>query len=262
MRFFVLLVLFLLLGCSREERDTTIDRITRAAKDLNGVEDGTPALVREQQRKERFRQDTKWTKENQALYPIEYCQAQLEELERMSKALQVQVYAVATSKTAIERQDVEERLQVEGLSRLFADAKETYRSAEVRNEWPMMLNGFRIPKVRAEEKIIEMAERIAALRATIENRANLLATYEKKRLRLSQEQRKLVMIREKVQTTLNDLQAKRVIEGANGIVEALNAIQDSMASLGVDVESPSLDELVIPDSEEERKRIFSEIMAK
>ena len=187
MRIWSVAVLVLLVGCSREERDAAIDRATMAAKELNGAAESVPTLVREQQRKERIRQNTEWTKENQALYPIEYCQAQLAELDRMSKALQVQVHTVATSKTAIDRQDAEERAQEEGLTRLLTEAKESYRSADAKNEWPMPLNGFRLPKARAEEKIVEMAQRIAALKASIENRTNLLATYEKKRMRLGQE---------------------------------------------------------------------------
>ena len=261
MRVWGVAMLALLIGCSRDDHDAAIAQAIIASKGPNGAAGSVPTLVREQQRKELIRQNTEWTKENQALYPIEYCQAQLAELDRMAKSLQVQVHTVATSKTAIDRQDAEERAQEEGLTRILAEAKESYRSADAKNEWPMTLNGFRLSKARAEEKIVEMAHRIAALKASIGNRTNLLATYEKRRLRLGQEQRKLVLIREKVQMTLNDLQAKRVIDGTNGISDALNAIQDSMMSLGTDLDNPSLDELALPDQASDRQKIFAEIMA-
>ena len=61
--------------------------------------------------------------------------------------------------------------------------------------------------------------------------------------------------------TLNDLQAKRVVDGANGISDTLNAIQDSMTSLGIDIDNPSLDELALPDQASDRQKVFAEIMA-
>ena len=60
----------LFVGCSREDREEVADRIGKAANALKG-EDGserTPRIVKEQQRKERIRQNTKWTPENQSKY--------------------------------------------------------------------------------------------------------------------------------------------------------------------------------------------------
>ena len=54
-------------GCSREGRDEAVNRMGKAAKALNGEvrpndqKHATPNIVAEQQRKERIRQNTKWT---------------------------------------------------------------------------------------------------------------------------------------------------------------------------------------------------------
>ena len=95
----------------------------------------------------------------------------------------------------------------------------------------------------------------------MEKSKNVLALLEAKSVKLDGEQRKLVAIREKVQTTLDDLKTKQVVDGANGVADALNAINDSMSSLGVDAADPAIDELVVPTGEVERTRLFREIMA-
>ena len=56
----------------REQREAMLDSAARIGDSSGGEK--TPRIVREQQRKERVRQNTEWTPENQALHPIEYCQ--------------------------------------------------------------------------------------------------------------------------------------------------------------------------------------------
>ena len=82
-------------GCSKEARDEAMNRIGKAGKALNGEvrpddkEHETPNIVAEQQRKERIRQNTKWTPENQAKFPVEYCQAMLEQVDKDAKQYEV-----------------------------------------------------------------------------------------------------------------------------------------------------------------------------
>ena len=75
------------------------------------------------------------------------------------------------------------------------------------------------------------------------------------------EQRRVVAIRERVQSVLDDLKTKQVVDGANGISDSLNAISDSMASFSPDADDPSLEDLAMPDSATERSQLFKEIMA-
>lgn len=262
-----LVAIAVIIGCSQESREEAIDRTKKAAQALNGdskavdKEHDVPNVVAEQKRKEIIRQNTKWTKENQSLHPIEYCQAQLEELDRMSKALQVQVHSIATAKAAMLRERDDAVAQVESFGKLLKDAKATYRAAEAANAWPMVLNGFQLSRERAEQKIVDMAQRISTQKSFVEKSKNMLASLEAKSVKLDGEQRKLGAIREKVQTTLEDLKTKQVVDGANGVADALNAINDSMSSLGIDAADPTIDELVVPTGEVERTRLFQEIMA-
>lgn len=254
-------------GCSEDQREEAIGRTTRAAQALNGnatsdsVQHDIPNIVEKQRKLENIRQNTQWTKENQALHPIEYCQSQLVELDRMSKQLQVQVHSIATAKAATQRKSEDAKSQIESYGRLIKEAKAAYRAAEASNQWPMQLNGFQLSKDRAEQKIVDMAQRLATMRSLVAKSVNQIAAFEKKAVKLENEQRKVIKVRERVQVTLEELKTKQVIDGANGIADALNAINDSMSSLGVDADDPSIDDLAIPDSSAERTKLFKEIMA-
>ena len=142
------LVALYLLGCSREERDEAMNRMGKAAKALNGEvrpndqKHATPNIVAEQQRKERIRQNTKWTAENQALHPIEYCQAQLEEIDRYSRQLEVSKHKLLTNQNTTRRKLAENEAQIKSISAFLDSAKKVYREAEDKNQWPMVLNGF------------------------------------------------------------------------------------------------------------------------
>ena len=89
----------LCVGCNQEDRDDAISRTTSAARELNGG-NGTPDVVREQRRLERQRQNSQWTAENQAKYPVEYCLAQLGEVRRFSEQLEVSEHKIAVALSA------------------------------------------------------------------------------------------------------------------------------------------------------------------
>ena len=63
------------------------------------------------------------------------------------------------------------------------------------------------------------------------------------------------------QMVLNDLNLKKVVEGDEGITDALNAINDSLGSLGTNYEDPSIDDLIVPDKASAIKVSFDAIMA-
>ena len=152
----------LFLGCSQEDRDAAIKRITNAGKALNGevrpndVEHETPNIVAEQQRKERIKQNTQWTLENQKLHPIEFCQAQLEETAKMEKKLNVQQHKLLVSKVASERKLDDFKKQAQQLSQGINSAKAAYRKAETENSFPMMLNGYSVSKEKAQSSFLNI----------------------------------------------------------------------------------------------------------
>jgi len=248
-------------GCSREDRDEVMDRVGKATRALNGSDKSVPDIVRDQQRKERARQNTEWTPENQAKHPIEYCQAQLEELDKHSATLEVSSHKLAVSQSTAKRRISEDEAQVVSLQKFLTEAKAAYRAAEAANKWPMKVNGFELSQEKAQEKIVEAAHKIAPAKKHIATQKSLLAALEKRSSRVTAEKKKVVALRERIQTTLNDLNTKKVIEGEKGVADALNAINDSMGAIGTDTSDPSIEDLMTTSESASREASFREIMA-
>lgn len=258
----ILAMLILVTGCSREDSDEIAERTMFAAKGLNATQThAIPNIVADQKQKENIRQNTQWTPENQALHPVEYCQAQLEELDQMARKLQVQSHRISMSKAETQRKQVDAKAQSEGFLQLLKDAKIAYRIADVEGKWPMIFNGFRLSKERAQQKIVDATQSIASLKSFVEKSKNTIAILERKSIKIDTEQRKLISVKERLQSTLVELKTKQVIDGTNGVLDALNAINDSISSLGTDASDPSLEDLVIPDTDAARAKQFNEIMA-
>ena len=78
---------------------------------------------------------------------------------------------------------------------------------------------------------------------------------------MTKEQKTIVLLREKINTTIGDLKLKKVLDGEKSITDALNAISDQMGSLGVDNDDPSLDDIVAPDRKSAIADDFDKIMA-
>ena len=60
---------------------------------------------------------------------------------------------------------------------------------------------------------------------------------------------------------VHDIEAGTLVEGDNGITDALNAINDSLGALGTNYEDPSVDDLIAPDKASKIKVSFDAIMA-
>ncbi len=227
-----------------------------------GVSDkDTPKVVREQRRKERARQNSTWTAENRALHPIEFCQAQLEELDRYAAQLEVSAHEIACKKAEVVRVMGDKEAMAANLAKFLKEAKATYRACDQTNAWPAKVGGFSLSKEKLREKIVDAAQRMPALQTRVATMKNQLAGIEKRASVVSAEQKRLVKIREGIQTTIGDLRLKKVIDGDNGITASLNAINDQMGSLGVDYDDPKLEDLILPDQESVRAAEFDKIMA-
>lgn len=250
-------------GCSREDREEAADRIGKAADALKG-EDGserTPRIVKDQQRKERIRQDTKWTPENQAKFPVEYCQAMLEEVAKDSKHYEVLTHKFLTAKAGVTRNIAENDAQIKSFGSFLDMAKKAYREADASGVWPVSINGFDLPKEKLQEKIVDAANRIKSLQSgTTTQRANLVKL-EKKIARIAEEQRKLVLTKESLQRTLDNLKLKKIVDSEDGIRDSVAAINDALDALGEGAGDVSLEDLVTPDADSVRKAAFDAIMA-
>ena len=243
----------------REQGEAMRDGVAKIGDSSSGEK--TPRIVREQQRKERVRQNTEWTPENQALHPIEYCQAQLDKLAEHASKLDVQAHKYAVAKNQATRAVSDAEAQLADIAKFLEEAKRAYREAAAAGKWPVTIRGFALSKEKAEEKIVAAAEKRPNLQSTIARNKALLVQLEKKSDRVSEEQRNIVKTKERIQMVLNDLNLKKVVEGDEGITDALNAINDSLGALGTNYEDPSVDDLIAPDKASKIKVSFDAIMA-
>ena len=253
-------------GCSKEARDEAMNRIGKAGKALNGEvrpddkEHETPNIVAEQQRKERIRQNTKWTPENQAKFPVEYCQAMLEQVDKDAKQYEVVMHKCLTAKSTVSRKMAEDSAQLKSLEGFLANAKKVYRDSDAANRWPATVNGFALAKEKLQEKIVEAAGKIKAIQARQAVQQTNLTKLEKKIARVTDEQRKLVLTKESLQRTLENLQLKKVIDSEDGIKASVAAINDALGALGDAEDDVSLDDLVTPDKASATKEAFDAVM--
>lgn len=225
------------------------------------AQDKTPSVVKEQQRKERIRQDKTWTPENRAHHPIEYCQAQLEELARYSKELEARVHEKSCIIAAVKRELGNSDANLKNFKKFLAEAKVKYRECEASNKWPAMIGGYALSREATQEKIIDAAEKIAEIELKTGSKRNQLVALEKTLQVTQNEQKRIVKIREQIQNTINDLKVKKVIDADDGIVASLNAIEDSMGVLGVNHDDPKIESIVQPDRKATREELFQKIMA-
>lgn len=247
---------------SKESRDEALNRVDNAARALNGTEnEQVPQIVKEQQRKERVRQNSTWTPENQKLHPLEYCQAQLEEVTKLSKQQDVQMHQYLTVKSDLGRRMSDAETQIASLSNFLTEAKAAYRKADATNSWPMVFNGFSLSKEKAQEKIVEAANRLPVLRQTVATFKANLGKLERKIDAATVEQRKLVSVRENLQMTITNIKTQKIIAGEQGISDAINALNASIEALNPDVSDVALNDLMVPDKAEARQAAFSAIMA-
>lgn len=255
------------LGCSKSNRDEAIQRVEKAAKALNGgefqdsEEHAVPTIVAEQQRKERIRQNTQWTSENQALHPIEYCRAMLDDIDEYSKRLDVVGHRMSVSKSAVNREICDAEANVKALMKFLEDAKVAYKVSERDGEDHVKFGGFDLTLAKAREKMVDANRKIPSLQECVAKRKNMIVMLDKNLDKITVEQKRLVAAKERIQHTITDLQLKNVIDGEQGVRDALNALNDSMQSLGVDYDDPTLVNIVQPSKAEVIDAEFKKLMS-
>ena len=249
-------------GCSQESRDDAIQRTTRAALALNGgAPDGTPDIVREQRERERNRQNTQWTPENQAKHPVEYCQAQLEELRRFEQELEIFAHKVAVAKSETARKLSNDEKQFKTVKTALDAIKDAYRKAEAAGEWPFVLAGVSYTKESARTTILESSRRAKSLAAEMEILKTNATKLEIKFRQIGEEQRKLANLRTRIQSTLDELKTKSVVEGSESVGSALDAINDSILALKTDTSDSGLDALLEIGKQTVETEEFAAVMA-
>ena len=253
-------------GCSREDRNEAMARLGKAGRALNGevrpddAEHDVPNVVREQQRKERIRQNTKWTAENRALHPVEYCQAMLADLDDYAKRLEVVMHKMMVAKSAATREISDNETMAKSLSKFLDEAKKAYLESVAASNGTVRLGGYDLTLAKAKEKMVDANRKATGLTARIAKRRNMVVSLDKSIDKVAVQQKSLVETRERIQNTINDIQLKNVIDGEQGIRDALNAINDSMSALGVDYDDPSVAEIVQPSKADSVDAEFEKLM--
>lgn len=256
-------------GCSREDRDEAIDRLSRGAKELNGGvcmkkdDQGNPMpdVVRQQRVAELKRQNAEWTPENQKAHPIEYCQAQLKVLDEQEKALDVSAHKIAVWQNEAKRKLEGNEASIVALSKLLDGAKKAYREAEAKGAWPMKYNGFDLSKEKAQATIIDTAQRLQTVKNEVSSLTSKQAKLALKFKQVGEERRRLVSLREKVKETINDLNTKKVVDGKGAISDSLNAISDSITALMSDSGEVTIEDLMSTETPAAKAAEFEKIMA-
>lgn len=239
-------------GCSREQRADAIRRGTKIAEAVNGndqlasEEHEVPLTVQEQQRKDRIRQNTEWTPENQTKYPLEYCNAQLETLDRLAEKLAVAAHVNATERNRVQRELKENEEALGRLRTLLETMKATYREAEASGQWPVNINGYTLSREQAGEKMVETRDTIQEIEKKQATRQNSLTTMENEQRRIKQEQESALDTRKQVEQTINYLRTNQAALGSKEIAGKVKEIAASVTALGVDPNSPSPEALSTP----------------
>lgn len=254
----------IVIGCSQDDRDEIVERGGNAVNALKGetsTGEKTPRIVKEQQRKERIRQNNTWTPENRAHHPIEYCQAQLDELQKYGRELEARAHEKSCAIAAVKRTLGDNDSMAQSIEKFLSESKKAYKECEAANSWPAKLGGYSLSREKTQEKIIDAAQKLSEIQAKTRGKQNQLVALEKTLKVTQEEQKRIVKIREQIQNTINDLRIKKVIEGDNSIMASLNAIEDSMGVLGVDYDDPKIESIIQPDEKTTREELFKKIMA-
>lgn len=252
------------IGCSEDDRDEIAERSGNAWSALKGETtpgERTPRIVKEQQRKERIRQNNTWTPENRAHHPVEYCQAQLEELQRYSRELEARAHEKSCAIAAVKRAVGDDEALEKNLRKFLAEAKKAYAECEAANSWPAQVGGYLLSREKTQEKIVDAAQKLAEIQGKAVSRRNQLAALEKTLKITQDEQKHIVKTREQVQNTISNLRLKKIMEGDSSIIASLNAIEDNMSALGVDYDDPKIESIIQPDDNAVREDLFKKIMA-
>ena len=251
-------------GCSQDDRDEIAERGSNALSALKGETtpgEKTPRIVKEQQRKERIRQNNTWTPENRAHYTVEYCQSLLETLQRQARDLEARVHETSCAISAVKREISDNEAMEQNLNKFINDAKKAYKESEAANSWPAKFGGYAFSREKAQEKIIDAAQKISAIKSNASSKQNRLTALEKKLKRQQDQQKEIVKTRETVQDKINDLRTGKIIEADDGIVNSLNSIKDNLQSLGTDYDDPKIEDIIQPDEKTTREELFKKIMA-
>lgn len=209
-------------GCSQGSREEAIDRVTEAAKTLNGKADKTPDIVKEQIKKEKERQNSQWTIENVTAHPVEACNAKIEEIEAKLSKAEVAFNRALSEKASAENAksaaDADAALYGEFLDK----ARPAYKTAKESGKWPIKVNGYSLGEEAAEDKILAALKKVEESKAKSERAAAKIANMDQRRKDVKRIIANLKDQREKVLEYRENIRSGQLQSEINGLVNVLN----------------------------------------
>jgi len=255
----VLLILITVVTCGCSDGGKNISEALKGVIDSN--KDQVPDIVKEQRRKEKIRQNTMWTEENQALHPLEYCQAQLTAVSKYEEDLSVLLFCIRKRLASNENQQEKDRVDVARYKDSFGKMKLLYLKSEETGAWPVEYNGIQMSKDKLQDAIIDIDAEIKRIEGGFANLKQRNIVLEKKMTRIRAEQKTLADLKRKINDTILSLKEKKVVGETSSIKEALTAINASIGAINEE-NGVSIDDIVDEKPEEIRKRRFQDIISK
>lgn len=236
-------------SCSQSSREEAIDRVSDAAKTLNGNPDATPDIVKAQQKKDRERQNSQWTTENTTRHPVEACNAKLDEIEASEQKAMVHYNKALSMKLASERAKRAAESEVKKFSEFLSSAKSLWTAASTAGKWPVELNGYPFSQDELKSKMTEALKKKASAEQRVKDESTkvmqadaALKQIQATRKRLGEDKERVLAIKRNVELGAfqNDLDgfAKALNGGVS--LDDLEAVgQTTGAVLSPDVFTPS-----------------------
>ena len=217
---------------SKTDREKAIDRVSDAAKALNGKADNTPDVVKAQRKRELERQNSEWTLENQRKHPLEYCQAMIEQLDANDAALDVSLHKYQTAQASVSREIAANEADEKKFSDFLDKAKVAYRATAEAGAWPVTFNGRELTQAEFQDKIIDADKRLQAVRRKLPELKTRLESLSKREAKTIKDQEEIAALREKFVAMVRDIELNQIGTETGSLDNSLNSLRDSLSALG------------------------------
>lgn len=245
---------------SQSDRENAIDRVSDAAKALNGKADDTPDVVKEQRKRERERQNSKWTLENQRKHPLEYCRAMLEQLDADDADLDVALHKYQTAQASVSREIAANEADEKKYSGFLDKAKAAYRAAAEAGTWPVAFNGRELSQDEFQDKIVDADKQLRTARAKLPELKSRLGMLAKREAKALKDREEIAALRAKFQAMVRDIELNRIGAETGNLDDSLGALRDSLSALGQSEAVGNDDDFFSTSPDEDKKAAFDAIM--
>lgn len=209
---------------------------------------------------ETVRQQTEWTNENIQADPVGYLTWAAAKCRKTETKLLSSELGLKTQRNELTRKMAEKQDELEKYSELLGEAKDVYRAAVEKSEWPAVLRSVSMDQVKLKQRIVEANDKVKAL-------TDLIATYagaEKKvtsqYAQLGEQLSDLKKMQTKLATDLEVAKVNKSVEGLGSINDQLSAIMDTANALADQQEVGGIEDLVMPDATLRIDEEFDKIM--